>query len=176
MNAALLGVYLQNFLHFDFLIFILAGINAWMYHKTLRSAQNIERVLAPKGHVLGGLEHYKGLKKEYEGPLSARGEAKLLDMRRGMTLYHSLYANITGIFPLMGLLGTVVSLIPMVQSLGNVQQGLFFQALTSTFWGIVFAIISKGFHGIIDAKVAEAEKKIETFLDRYGEEIKERTR
>lgn len=72
-------------------------------------------------------------------------------MRNRTGSLYSLFVNLTGIFPLLGILGTVISLLGMVGDMTNVQDN-FYGALTSTFWGLVFAIIFKFLDGIISAK------------------------
>lgn len=168
MQDTILQVYLENFLRFDFLIFLLAVLNFYMLAQSLKHARSIEALLYPKGYLPGGWDNYSAMKAHYTHLMDLKGEETLIGHRRKMNLFYAVFENITGIFPLMGLLGTVISLIPMVKSVGMVEHGLFFSALTSTFWGIVFAIISKGFNGYAEARIEEAEKNIQVFLERYS--------
>lgn len=174
MQDSILQVYGQNFLKFDFLIFILAIINFYFLFQSLKRSRSIEHLLYPKGYLPGGWDNYHAMKQHYEDVMQLKGEETLIDHRRKMNLYYAVFENITGIFPLMGLLGTVISLIPMVRSVGTIEHGLFFSALTSTFWGIVFAIISKGFNGYVEAQIEEAEKNIQVFLERYSTMVRSR--
>ena len=80
-----------------------------------------------------------------------------------------LFVNLTGIFPLLGILGTVISLLGMVGDMTNVQDN-FYGALTSTFWGLVFAIIFKFLDGIISAKIEDNEKNVQLYLERNNAE------
>lgn len=173
MNDSILGVYWDNFLKFDWLIFILAVINAYFLIQSLRQSQAIASILYPKGYLPGGWDNYVDMKGHYDSVMNLKGEQTLIEHRRRMNLSYTIFENITTIFPLMGLLGTVISLIPMVKSIGTIEQGLFFSALTSTFWGIVFAIIFKGINGYLDAGITEAEKNIQIFLDRYSTMVKQ---
>ena len=68
----------------------------------------------------------------------------------------------------MGLLGTVLSLLPMVNSMGDLgaQTGSFFLALTSTFWGIVFAIIFKAINGVVEAEIDYCNKLTDLYFSR----------
>ena len=68
----------------------------------------------------------------------------------------------------MGILGTVISLLGMVGDMTNVQDN-FYGALTSTFWGLVFAIIFKFLDGIISAKIDDNEKNVQLYLERKKE-------
>ena len=71
--------------------------------------------------------------------------------RKSTERLYSLYVGITSIFPFLGVLGTVFSLIMLAG--GDVSlavQESFFVALTSTFWGVLFAI----FYRFLDATVS----------------------
>jgi len=172
VNESILSVYWNNFLSFDFLIFLLAAVNVYFLVQSLRQSQAIASILYPKGYLPGGWESYGDMKSHYDEVMNIKGEQTLIEHRRRMNLSYTVFENITTIFPLMGLLGTVISLIPMVKSIGTIEQGLFFSALTSTFWGIVFAIIFKGINGYLEAGITEAEKNIQIFLDRYSTMVK----
>ena len=90
-------------------------------------------------------------------------------MRNRTGSLYSLFVNLTGIFPLLGILGTVISLLGMVGDMTNVQDN-FYGALTSTFWGLVFAIIFKFLDGIISAKIEDNEKNVQLYLERNNAE------
>lgn len=175
-NISLLKVFWDNFIGFDFLIFILAIINAYVFWRLLYQTKAITEVLYPTTQLTSGKESYEALGEHYKHQLDVKGEESLIQNRRKMTFLASLSENITQIFPLMGLLGTVISLIPMVESLGNIDTSLFFSALTSTFWGIVFAIIYKGLSGVSGGAVEEVEKSISLFLERRSALLIELTR
>ena len=49
-------------------------------------------------------------------------------------------------------------------------QDNFYGALTSTFWGLVFAIIFKFLDGIISAKIEDNEKNVQLYLERNNTE------
>jgi chemotaxis protein MotA len=173
VNDSILSVYWNNFISFDFLIFILAAVNVYFLVHSLRQSQSIAAILYPKGYLPGGWESYGDMKQHYDEVMNLKGEQTLIEHRRRMNLSYTIFENITTIFPLLGILGTVISLIPMVQSIGTIEQSLFFSALTSTFWGIVFAIIFKGINGYLEAGIGEAEKNIQIFLDRYSTMVKQ---
>ncbi len=69
------------------------------------------------------------------------------------TVLSSVYNNATSLFPLFGILGTVLSLIPINESSAVVSE-LFGVALSSTAIGVIYAIIYKGIgsvpSGILD--------------------------
>ena len=59
----------------------------------------------------------------------------------------------------------MVSLLPMVAELTDLQQN-FFAALTSTFWGLVFAIIFKLLDGFLSARLEDNDKNVNLLLER----------
>ena len=89
----------------------------------------------------------------------------LRKMRETSDKYYSMYTNLAGIFPLLGILGTVISLIPMVQDMANMQQN-FFVALTSTLWGLVFAIFFRLLDGMLSPRIERNNRGIEDYLDK----------
>lgn len=88
-----------------------------------------------------------------------QGQAGKQSYRRLRGLYEFFLTGIT-IFPLLGMFGTVKALLSLdfVNDLAGAQVR-FFDALTSTAWGIIFAVIFK----IINAVIAsDLERLIET--------------
>ena len=86
-------------------------------------------------------------------------------MRKRSESLYSVFVNVTSIFPLLGILGTVVSLLPMVSELADMQTN-FFAALTSTFWGLVFAIIFKLLDGFLSSRMEDNDKAVDLLLER----------
>ncbi len=177
-------IFIDNFITFDFLIFILAAVTVFLIFRTRRLLKDILLTLKPQGYLPGGKKESQKLKEHFDLYLSPEGEEILQEKQRKTNFSYTLFLNITGIFPLMGILGTVISLIPMVNQLGNVdsQTGLFFSALTSTFWGIVFAIIFKGINGFLEAEIDYANSLTALYFERntisrdFSEKAKNRIR
>jgi len=94
-----------------------------------------------------------------------RIKINLRKMRETSDKYYSMYINLTGIFPLLGILGTVISLIPMVQDMANMQTN-FFVALTSTLWGLVFAIFFKILDAILAPRIERNNRGIDDYLEK----------
>ena len=90
-------------------------------------------------------------------------------LRKRSTGLYSIFVNITAIFPLLGILGTVISLIPMVSDMANMQNN-FFAALTSTFWGLVFAIVFKLLDSLLSSRIEDNDKNVTLLLERKSEE------
>lgn len=63
--------------------------------------------------------------------------------------FYTRFITRISIFPLLGMLGTVVGLLGLdmsgAEAISNAKDS-FFTALTSTFWGIICAVIFKGFN------------------------------
>ena len=93
--------------------------------------------------------------------------SRLRKMRETSEKYYSMFSNLTGIFPLLGILGTVISLIPMVQDMTNMQAN-FFVALTSTLWGLVFAIFFKVLDAVLSPRIERNNRGIDDYLEKLG--------
>ncbi len=159
------GVFLTNFLHFDFIIFVFAGVTAVFYAICLKYARALYRGLhlvlfVPERNCLG----------EAERRVAAIRESEIAGLHRRETRAYQVFSNFIMIFPLLGILGTVLSLLPLVGILGQEVSANFFAALTSTFWGLVFAIVFKVLDGFLSGAVADNESTVALYLKRSGGE------
>ena len=93
---------------------------------------------------------------------------ELVKLREEAESLYALFSNLTAIFPLLGILGTVISLLPMVADMGNLENN-FFAALTSTFWGLVFAIAFKLCDAFLSARMEDNDKNVALLLNRMRE-------
>lgn len=159
-------IFARNFIHFDFLIFLLAVAEFLMLRRSLTLARQIQKLFYPTGYLPGGRENQRQLARHFDHYLGREGEEEITRQYRRLGLSYSLYENIVALFPLMGILGTVISLIPMVDALDAESTNLFFAALTSTFWGIVFAIVFKGLNGWLAAEINFCEDSVALYLER----------
>ncbi len=89
-------------------------------------------------------------------------------MRKLLNISYSVYSGITSVFPLLGMFGTVKSLLDLPPlTTGDISdvQGSFFTALTSTAWGIIWAvafkIVGSGIAPGIEDRRAELDKEIQ---------------
>lgn len=172
VEASLISVIVENFKKFDFLIFILAVINTVLLLFASSYSNRLNRMMNPNCWLPGGNNVLNRIRNQFKHRAETATEMEAVLLRRKMNTFYSLYENVTTIFPLMGLLGTVVSLLPMVSSMGEAETGLFFSALTSTMWGIIFAIIFKGCNGFIAGRLEDNDRSVETYLQRNTERIK----
>lgn len=171
MGSSLLSVLADNFLSFDFIIFLLGGLNVFILIKTSIYSKQLYKTLNPYCWIPGGDTSLREIQEKFAQQKDKSSETDIIQLRRKMNTYYVIYENLTAIFPLLGLLGTVVSLLPMVGDMGEIVTGLFFSALTSTMWGIVFAIVFKALNGYLSSGIEDNEKNIEIYLQRNTERI-----
>lgn len=171
IGTSLLGVLGNNFLSFDFIIFLLGGLNVFVFVKTTVYSRQLYKTLNPYCWIPGGDASLREVQEKFAQQREKSSETDIIQLRRKMNTYYVIYENLTAIFPLLGLLGTVVSLLPMVGELGEIVTGLFFSALTSTMWGIIFAIVFKALNGYLSSGIEDNEKNIEIYLQRNTDRI-----
>ncbi len=172
VSTSIFRVLADNFLGFDFIIFLMAGLNSYILIRTAYYSRKLYDTLNPYCWIPGGEASLKEIKGKFARQQRKSSETDIIQLRRRANTYYVFYENLTAIFPLMGLLGTVVSLLPMVEEIGEVATGLFFSALTSTMWGIIFAVIFKAMNGCIYSRIEDNEKNIEVYLQRNTDRLK----
>lgn len=80
-----------------------------------------------------------------------------------LTICYSVFVTLITIFPLLGMLGTVKSLLLLNFAEENAilnARNSFFDALTSTAWGIIFAIIFKVVNAVISKHTEDNIEKV----------------
>ena len=169
--TSILGVLAENFIGFDFIIFLLAAANIFILTRTIYYSKKLYATLNPYCWIPGGKESLNEVRNKFKKQENLASETDIILLRRKMNAYYVVYENLTAIFPLLGLLGTVVSLLPMVEDMGEIMTGLFFSALTSTMWGIIFAIVFKTLNGYLSSGIEDNEKNIEIYLQRNTDRL-----
>lgn len=87
---------------------------------------------------------------------------------------YSIFTTFISLFPLLGMFGTVKELMKVNLAEGNMMgvSENFFGALTSTAWGIIFAIIFKIIHALIEGQtesiLQECKEMSETASGKKG--------
>lgn len=93
--------------------------------------------------------------------LERESQPKIVKLNKRYTLLSNLIAT----FPLLGMLGTVKSLIGLASGMSDtsnaLEMSMFFSALTSTAWGIIFAIGFKVGTSGLASKVESCNKDYE---------------
>lgn len=85
-----------------------------------------------------------------------------------LIVFYNIFLTMISIFPLLGMLGTVMGLLNVDFSAGNMDdvKANFFTALTSTAWGIVFSVVFKILNAFFshhfETQIEESKKIEET--------------
>jgi Flagellar motor component len=167
---SVLGVIAKNLLGFDMVILLAAAVNGFVCRAARKEARRLYDTMHQSRYVPSWRADPRGM----EQSLRAVDEETVIAMRDRSERLYSVFINLTAIFPLLGILGTVVSLLPMVANLADMQQN-FFAALTSTFWGLVFAIVFKLLDGfLLSAVIEDNDRSVALFLARVPEPESER--
>ena len=151
----------QNLLGFDLIIFVAAALNGVCYYFARKNANRLYRKL----HMIVFVPSRRNDPESVSKAIRDIDEEQVVAMRKRSESLYSVFVNVTGIFPLLGILGTVVSLLPMVSELADMQTN-FFAALTSTFWGLVFAILFKLLDGFLASRMEDNDKAVDLLLAR----------
>lgn len=143
---------------------ILCGIvNGVIYATALRCANTLKEELAPRNRKANPKRKEKlsdDDPDEFEDHIQKQSDA--------MNFWYALYANLTAIFPLLGMFGTVLALFRLSGNMGQSDLAVdqFFSALDTTLAGLIFAIAFKAIDSFVSVKVAANNKEYETLLDR----------
>lgn len=160
------SILFMNLLRFDMLIFALAIVNLIVYIKVRDRANKVYNHFNSSDRIVNLNDEAKEALKENTKIENKRLTAEeLLEYREKTNRVYALYSNFTTMFPLLGMLGTVVSLIMMADSINTAATESFFAALTSTFWGIVAALIFKALDAFVSYKIEDNEKHMEYILN-----------
>ena len=167
----LLSPILDNLLGYD-LIIILIAAGTFAYFLFIRwYTSKVYNILHTQGYLPDDVYD------EEERTLPSKASIKskknqLRKMRETSEKYYSMFSNLASIFPLLGILGTVIALIPLVQHIEDMQQD-FFVALTSTLWGLIFAICFKVLDALLAPRIERNDRGIEDYLERLESKLDE---
>lgn len=159
-----LSVLFSSFLGFDGLIFLVAAANGAVFYLARKSISELYETMHRRVYAPSAEREAQAVRLEVD----SMSEQQVDALRERAVRFYTLFGTVTGIFPLLGILGTVVSLLSMVGDGANIQSG-FFAALTSTFWGLVFAIVYKFLDGFLSPKLEDGERSAELLMARRAE-------
>ena len=161
--ATIVDVFGASFRQFDWIIFIVAGVNfvffvsAWGYMKKVDKMKH-------------GRQN-RTISKKHESfilpALSREAVDELSRYDESAGRWYSVFVNTTSMFPLFGILGTVLSLINLVGGDSDVTQQSFFVALTSTGWGVIFSILFKAFDAVIAPKIEKNKEDVARKIQQF---------
>lgn len=168
---------LKNLLGYDAIIILLACFNVFYVLKTLNE---VSKALRNKLQSTIYLPIEMLLKTYNQEP--APSENNPLDLHRFQALrerelvYYHMFNTVNGIFPLLGILGTIIGMLKMVGMESQMVMSNFTLALTSTFWGLVFSIIFKAIDGRIAPVFYQNQENLQLMFERMDEGIRNKDR
>ena len=163
-----LKIIFKNLVGFDLMIIIVGILNGVCFYFVKKMADRLYRKLHLQIFVPSHSEDRESIPDKFD----IREEEEIIALRKKAEALYAVFVNVTAIFPLLGILGTVLSLIPLVSQMADFETN-FFAALTSTFWGLVFAIIFKLLDGFLSARMEDNEKSVDLFVERFGKRMAE---
>ena len=161
-----MSVLFSNFFSYDWIIFAMAVVNAIVFLVAWRKAHALYESVAPRINISSGNADRAIAQAQQNSTYFS-----LYDRWQKAEFFYTLFCNLTGVFTLLGILGTVISLLHLVDS-GADLTGEFMGALTSTLWGIVFTIIFKLVDSVISFDLEMGERITELIQMREYENTK----
>lgn len=139
---------------------VLGAFNVLVYLTARRKIAALERIVYPKSDKLYGVQADLTVTDE---------DCKLLrDGTSKASMYYAFFANITAVFPLLGILGTVVSLMNL-SGTDDLSEN-FSSALLTTFLGLIFAIAFKLIDAGISSRLERALDEADYIVHRHDKE------
>lgn len=162
----LMSILISNLFSYDWIIFAAFAAGMVVCCRTVTLMMRLKEKLHP---VLAFPDN-NSMKSESKLFDSVQYPKVVIKLRTQEEFWYSVFVNITGIFSLLGILGTVLALLRLTGDIQNMTSN-FCGALTSTFWGLVSAIIFKSIDGLISARIEANDKFTTLYLEsKYGRE------
>lgn len=134
----LFAILSENFLKYDWLIYLWVILTAVLFVLTIKYSG-----------IFGGY-----LERDFESAVCKRNELK--KKHKVQEFLYALYMNSVSAFPLLGMIGTIYSLLKLDLSSGaSMISGNFLVALTSTLLGAFFGLIFKVLDSFLSPKIEE---------------------
>lgn len=146
------------------LIIIMGIANGGVYYLTWRLIASLQKLVHPKADRRNGIKADLALSAEECAALSRSSDRA--------SFFYTLFLNITAVFPLMGILGTVWSLMKL--SGADDISASFGMALRTTLWGLIFAIIFKLLDSLISPKLDRALDEAEYLIHEHDLEKRDK--
>ncbi len=153
----------KNLHGYDFIIVAISLVNFFVFLRTKKSNKKLldsfdEQLIKRKEN---------GNKIEVLRKQRNYSEAELMEIHFEQDKFYGYFVNIISIFPLLGMIGTVLALISLDLNADNVDiTNNFFSALTSTFWGAFFGFLFKLLDSGISSKIEKANEKYNLGIQR----------
>lgn len=157
----------SNIIGFDGIIILLGLLNGGLFYLAFKAAEKLADDLSRDGISQADMRKDAGRRG------SRLKDKEIIALRNKAENLYTWYINISAIFPLLGILGTVGALVGL-QSDGMNSDQSFLIALTSTLWGLIFSIIFKALQTLVESKLDEGIHEAERCLKiTDGEDLKE---
>ena len=146
------------------LIILLALVTIGLFVWCILISRNLDNILQPRTRRSNPAKETRE-----ETPEEIRKiEDDVVKKRNKMNMIYSFAVNCTTVFPLLGMLGTVISLMSLAGNMEGqeIPVDQFFMALRTTAAGIVGGILGKACDAYVSVKVAANNKETDTLLER----------
>lgn len=153
----ILGSFWVNWL----IVFLGAG-NLALFFVILVKSKNLSSKLRP--NRAEHLELYEFFRDTYKNSNAKNNFGYIEGENSSINKYFSIYGSVTSIFPLLGILGTVISFLKLSEITSEIITQNFVNALSSTFLGLIFAILFKLLEGILAYKIEDNNYIIDTMI------------
>ena len=147
----------SNIIGFDGIIILLGLLNGWFFYLAFKAAEKLTDDLSRDGVCQADM------RKDSERKGERLSDKEIIALRNKAESLYTWYINISAVFPLLGILGTVWALVGL-KSDGMTSDNSFLIALTSTLWGLIFSIIFKVLQTVVEAKLDEGVHEAERCL------------
>lgn len=142
------------------IIFIVGLLNLAIFFWLKNKIKRLENIVYPKSDRRNELQ--------VSLRISDKEIKKLNDYSESASFWYTLFSNITAVFPLLGIFGTVWALMQMSDT-ENLSSN-FMSALKTTFWGLIFAILYKLFDAFVTSKLDRALDEADYLIHKHDEE------
>lgn len=161
MQGLINGIANIFYLYDNYIIFITAIINIIIWVR-IRDKIKIGEKICTSVAV-------KRLGIKADESITDADKMAMKNVKKSLLSMYSLYANITAIFPLLGIIGTVASLVRISENVDMMDNLMV--ALTTTLLGVFFAILFKTFDALISGKLEDILDDADFFIHQL--EVKE---
>lgn len=142
------------------IIIIMGAVNGFVYYITWQMITGLQKLVHPKADRRNGIGADLAITSEESAQLSKHSDRA--------SFFYTLFLNITAVFPLMGILGTVWSLMKLTGT--DDISANFGMALRTTLWGLIFAIVFKLLDSLISPKLDRALDEADYLIHEHDQE------
>ena len=154
------------FYNYDIHIIVFCAIiNAAIFAATILQIRNVQKILHPKSSVR--------FRTKVNSQITGEEAQKISTQKSILLFLYSSYANITAIFPLLGILGTVAALIKLSPNGSEDMMQNLMVALETTLLGAFFAVLYKFFDSVLSGPIQEICDDVDFVIRNYDETVEE---